>query len=172
MNKFKTLFFDLWVNLGILNMHSQWLQFLPFSWLGFSFLVDMEATAFHYWHVTSVKVMMNCCMLAQSVSDCLQAACSGFLSSSKVQTICDVNTACSTVSARAFFTQIRKWNKGLVAHLLPSSTQIWNILYFMSSLWHHWYIVATLIIFSPLIGGETNIFKKEYRIFGQCCNEC
>jgi hypothetical protein len=30
------------------------------------------------------------------------------------------------------------------------------------------YRVATLIIFSPLIGGETNIFKKEYHLFGQC----
>ena len=103
-----------------------------FSWLGFSLLFDLKATAFHHWHVTSVQVVMNCCMLAQSVSDCLQAACSRFLSFLQVQTICDVNSACSTISAIAIFTQIRKWNKGLVAHLLPFSTQVWNMLHFMS----------------------------------------
>lgn len=82
-----------------LNMHDQWLQFLPSYWLEFSVLFDLEATAFHHWHVTSVQVVMNCCTLAQSVSDCLQAACSGFLSFPQVQTTCDVNSACSTISA-------------------------------------------------------------------------
>jgi hypothetical protein len=86
----------------------------------------------HFTTGMYVQVAMNCCTLAQSVSDCLQAAGSGFLSFLQVQTICDVISACSTISAIAFFTQIRKWNKGLVAHLLPSSTQVWNMLDFMS----------------------------------------
>lgn len=116
--------------------------FLPFSWLGFSLLFDLEATAFHHWHVTSVQVVMNCCTFAQSVSDCLQAACSGFLSFPQVQTIFDVSSPCSTIRAIAFFTQIRKWNKGLVVYLLPSSTQVWNMLHFLSPI--HLYDITDL----------------------------
>lgn len=119
--------------LGILNMHCQWLQSLPLSWLGFSLLTDLEATAFHHWHVTSVQVVMNCCMLAQSVSDYLQVACSDFYLFNRFKpSVMSTQLAAQLVLGFFFFTEIRKWNKGLVAHLLPSSTQVWNMLHFVS----------------------------------------
>ena len=82
--------------------------------------------------------MMNCSTLAQSVSDCRLHVQDSYLFH-LVQTICDVNSYFSTISARASFTQIRKWNKGLVAHFVTSCAQVWNMLYFVTNtlLWHH-----------------------------------